>query len=202
MSTIATRKKVASRHRGQAPREENIFVEAFDTNLGWMAIAWSQDLLHGVVFGHTSRRNAEIALVRTLQNGATRGGVSSLATSSDLPPWVDKLVDHLQRFAHGEEVDFSKVPVATDHLTDFGRRVVAACRAIRWGHTRSYGELAAKCGANGAARAVGTVMAKNRFPLVVPCHRVLGAGGALGGYSAPQGLQMKRRLLAMEADSE
>jgi methylated-DNA-[protein]-cysteine S-methyltransferase len=95
-------------------------------------------------------------------------------------------------------VDFSDVPLALDHLTSFGRRVVAACRRIRWGQTRSYGELASECGAAGAARAVGTVMAKNRYPLIVPCHRVLAARGALGGYSAPDGLRMKRRLLAME----
>ena len=95
-------------------------------------------------------------------------------------------------------MDFSDVPLALDHLTPFGRRVVAACRRIPWGQTRSYGELAAECGSPGAARAVGSVMAKNRYPLIVPCHRVLAAGGELGGYSAPDGLKMKRRLLAME----
>jgi methylated-DNA-[protein]-cysteine S-methyltransferase len=62
----------------------------------------------------------------------------------------------------------------------------------------TYGDLAAAIGSPGAARAVGSVMARNCFPLIVPCHRVLGAGGSLGGYSAPDGLRMKRRLLAME----
>ena len=109
------------------------------------------------------------------------------------------LVDGLRRFADGEPVDFSGAPIAQDHLTPFARRVVAACRRIRWGQATSYGELAAKCGAAGAARAVGSVMAKNRFPLVVPCHRVLAASGKLGGYSAPGGLTTKRRLLEMEA---
>ena len=99
----------------------------------------------------------------------------------------------------GEPVDFADVPLALDHLTPFGRRVIAACRRFLGDSTRSYGELAAECGSPGAARAVGSVMAKNRYPLIVPCHRVLAAGGELGGYSAPDGLKMKRRLLAMES---
>jgi methylated-DNA-[protein]-cysteine S-methyltransferase len=122
--------------------------------------------------------------------------------SGDLPSWAAELVDDLCRFAAGEPIDFSEVPLDLDHLTPFGRSVVAACRQIRWGKVRSYGQLAAQCGSPGAARAVGTVMAKNRFPLIVPCHRVLAAGGALGGYSAPDGLEMKRRLLAMEGHSQ
>ena len=77
-------------------------------------------------------------------------------------------------------------------------RVIAACRRIPWGETRSYGDLATECGSPGAARAVGSVMAKNRYPLIVPCHRVLAAGGDIGGYSAADGLVMKRRLLAAE----
>jgi methylated-DNA-[protein]-cysteine S-methyltransferase len=116
----------------------------------------------------------------------------------EAPGWVRELVDDLQRFAAGEEVEFADVRVALDHLTPFARRIVAACRRIGWGRVSSYGELAARCGSPGAARAVGSVMAKNRYPLVVPCHRVLASGGGLGGYSAPEGLQMKRRLLAME----
>jgi methylated-DNA-[protein]-cysteine S-methyltransferase len=173
-------------------------IEAFETELGWMAISWRDDALHGVAFGHTTRRNAEIALARSMRTLHVYGRFASQGSSQDTPNWVKELVDGLQRFADGEPVDFSDMPLALDHLTPFGRRVVAACRRIGWGQTRSYGELASECGASGAARAVGTVMAKNRYPLVVPCHRVLAAGGALGGYSAPDGLRMKRRLLAME----
>jgi methylated-DNA-[protein]-cysteine S-methyltransferase len=105
----------------------------------------------------------------------------------------------LQRFAEGERVEFSDVPLATEHLSRFAKRVVAACRAVPWGQVTTYGDLAAVCGSSGAARAVGSVMARNRYPLVVPCHRVLASGGGLGGYSAPDGLHMKRRLLALES---
>jgi methylated-DNA-[protein]-cysteine S-methyltransferase len=177
---------------------ECTYIEAFETELGWMAIAWREDALQGVAFGHSTRRNAEIALARSLRMWHPRSSVTGHDASHHTPVWVKDLIDGLARFSEGEPVDFSDAPLAIDHLTSFGRRVVAACRRIGWGHTRSYGELASACGAPGAARAVGTVMAKNRYPLIVPCHRVLAAGGALGGYSAPDGLRMKRRLLAME----
>jgi methylated-DNA-[protein]-cysteine S-methyltransferase len=73
-----------------------------------------------------------------------------------------------------------------------------ACRRIGYGQTISYGQLAASVGAPGAARAVGTCMATNPLPLVVPCHRVIPAAGPPGFYSAPGGCRMKQRLLAME----
>jgi methylated-DNA-[protein]-cysteine S-methyltransferase len=174
-------------------------IETFETELGWTAIAWREDALRGVAFGHTSRRNVEIAIARSLRMLRQQGALSGHNALHDVPGWAKELIDGLRRFAAGEPVDFSDVPLATDHYTTFGCRVAAACRRIPWGQTRSYGELAAECGAPGAARAVGTVMAKNRYPLVVPCHRVLAAGGALGGYSAPDGLRMKRRLLKMES---
>ena len=67
------------------------------------------------------------------------------------------------------------------------------------GETVSYAELAGRAGSPNAARAVGGVMAGNRVPLLVPCHRVVGAGGRLGGFSAPTGVELKKRLLALEA---
>jgi methylated-DNA-[protein]-cysteine S-methyltransferase len=198
ITTVNRSKRAAARRADVVSHDRPTTVEAFETDLGWMAIAWREDVLQGVVFGHASRRNAGIALARTLRMLQPHGRLAGGGQSSDMPHWVKELVDGLQRFAEGEAVDFSDVPLALDHLTPFARRVVAACRRIRWGQTRAYGDLATECEAPGAARAVGSVMAKNRFPLVVPCHRVLAAGGALGGYSAPDGLRMKRRLLAME----
>jgi methylated-DNA-[protein]-cysteine S-methyltransferase len=171
---------------------------AFPTSLDWMAVAWQDDMLRGLVFGYASRRQAAVALARMpwLPNQFWRLlGEGQLA---EQPVWLREVVARLQRYADGEPVDFSEVPLATDHLTAFARRVVAACRRVRWGQVSTYGDLAAECGSPGAARAVGSVMAKNCFPLIVPCHRVLASGGGLGGYSAPDGLRMKRRLLAME----
>ena len=95
-------------------------------------------------------------------------------------------------------MDFSGVQLDLSHLTSFQERVIQRCRAIPYGVTLNYGELARQAGSPRAARAVGNVMATNRFPLVVPCHRVVGANGALGGYSAPNGLAIKVRLLRNE----
>jgi methylated-DNA-[protein]-cysteine S-methyltransferase len=82
----------------------------------------------------------------------------------------------------------------------FQRRVLAELVKVRFGHTLSYGELALRAGKPGAARAVGGAMAKNPIPLVVPCHRVLAAGGKIGGFGG--GLTLKRALLALESAAE
>ena len=119
----------------------------------------------------------------------------------DVPRWVGNLIAKLKLYAAGENIGFADAPLSLDHLTTFGAKVIARCREIPWGATSTYGDLAGAAGSPGAARAVGSVMAKNRYPLIVPCHRVLSAGGAIGGYSARDGLTMKRRLLAMEGAS-
>jgi methylated-DNA-[protein]-cysteine S-methyltransferase len=178
--------------------EPHISTVVFSTALDWMAVAWQDDALRGVAFGHASRRQAAVALARKPWMPTQFSRLLGEGQLADAPPWVRDVVARLRRFAEGEPVDFASMPLALDHLSPFARRVVAACRRLGWGQVTTYGDLAAACGSPGAARAVGSVMARNCFPLVVPCHRVLGAGGALGGYSAPDGLRMKKRLLAME----
>lgn len=111
---------------------------------------------------------------------------------------LPELAKDLQQYFAGREVCFD-VRLDCGEATDFQVDVWHACRAIRYGQTASYGELAQRVGHPGAARAVGTTMANNRFPIVVPCHRVIHSGGGLGGYSGPGGTTFKRKLLAMEA---
>ncbi|GIS60136.1 MAG: hypothetical protein CM1200mP2_23610 [Planctomycetaceae bacterium] len=74
-------------------------------------------------------------------------------------------------------------------------------RQVGYGQTTSYGEVARKIGRPGAARAVGTAMANNTVPILIPCHRVIAASGRLGGFSAPRGTRLKQRLLDLEADA-
>src|SRR5207248_54529 len=112
--------------------------------------------------------------------------------------WVAEIAERLQSYAAGRDERFDDVPVDLSHLSAFQNRVVRACRRIDRGRVRSYGELAAAAGAPGAARAVGNVMAQNRYPIIVPCHRVVGSAGSLGGFSARDGVSMKRRMLEME----
>jgi methylated-DNA-[protein]-cysteine S-methyltransferase len=153
--------------------------------------------LAGVAFGRRSGAIAENYLAKQLaKSNIAKGQVNESAADERLAAAV---LDRLQRYAGGEPVDLGDIPIVLQHLSPFQRRVVAACRAIPYGSQRTYGDLARAAGRPGAARAVGQVMAGNRVPLVVPCHRVVAAGGGVGGFSAPQGLKMKRRLLAMEA---
>ena len=170
----------------------------FLTELGWMGLAWRESTVVGLVFGHPSQDTARSALRRLLRLSEPRPFVVGRGNKVTTTRTVEQLVDRLCLFTAGEPVDFADVSIDTEHLTPFARRVTAACRRLGWGETCTYGQLAAACGSPDAARAVGQVMAANRYPLIVPCHRVLAAGGRLGGYSAPQGLAMKRRLLAME----
>ncbi len=100
-------------------------------------------------------------------------------------------------YRHGRET-FNDVRVDLSHATPFSLRVYDACRAIPAGETRTYGELAVTAGSPGASRAVGSAMARNRVPIVIPCHRVVGASGRLCGFSAPGGLETKQSLLDLE----
>ena len=93
-------------------------------------------------------------------------------------------------------IDRFSLPLAPGG-TEFQRRVWRALAAIPYGETRTYGEIAVA--AHSVARAVGGACGANPIPIVVPCHRVVSAGGRLGGWSGGGGLETKRRLLAFEA---
>ena len=96
----------------------------------------------------------------------------------------------------GVAVSFGEVPIDPPFGTPFQRDVWEAARAIPFGQTATYGELAVRVGRPGTARAVGSALGLNPVCIVVPCHRVLATGGKLGGFSA--GLDWKRRLLRLE----
>lgn len=104
----------------------------------------------------------------------------------------------ISTYFEGKRVEFSDIPLDMSRLTPAQQAIYAALRLVPYGETTTYGELAARIGQPGAARAVGMAMARNPWPLVVPCHRVLAKGGALHGFSAPGGLDTKRRMLVME----
>jgi methylated-DNA-[protein]-cysteine S-methyltransferase len=157
----------------------------FETALGWIALVGQGETLHGLTFGHDSPRSAVLAL-------------GDQADGAGPQPWKTPLERRLKRFARGEREDFADVRVDPFWTSDFQARVLAHCRRIPYGERSSYAQVAALAGSPGAARAVGSVMRKNRAPLVIPCHRVVGSGG-LGGYSGAAGLTTKQRLLELEA---
>jgi methylated-DNA-[protein]-cysteine S-methyltransferase len=107
-----------------------------------------------------------------------------------------ELGERLSAWFEGSRDDFLDVELELDWATPFTRALVDALRSVPYGDTVTYGELAALAGRPGAARAAGTFCARNRFAVVVPCHRVVGAAG-LGGYGS-LGLDYKQRLLDLE----
>ena len=159
----------------------------FETDLGWVGVR-----------GRAGDSGGEPVCEAVTMGHATAAGAATVAAGEPAGDWHPALADAVARFAAGEPVDLSRFPVPAPP-TRFARRVVAELRRVPRGETVSYQQLAARAGSVGAARAVGGVMRTNRVPLLVPCHRVVGAGGRLGGFSAPTGIDLKKRLLALEA---
>ena len=179
-----TAKKAAGSQNGR----ETEACCAFTTELGAMALAWRASAVTRISIGHSSEAAALAAL-----------SSQEAKPTHDLPEFVQELIQRLQSYAAGDRsVTFGDVPLEQSHLSPFQKQVVNRCRRITAGETRTYGELADLAGHPGAARAVGSVMSSNRYPIVVPCHRVVGSAGSLGGFSAPQGIGLKERMLILE----
>jgi methylated-DNA-[protein]-cysteine S-methyltransferase len=162
----------------------SVYVTAVETALGWMALAWGPAGLVELTLPLPAREDA-------LQRLRARRPVVLAAE----PPDVADLAETLRCYFQGQPVAFD-TPLDQRCLTPFQRRVYKLTRAIPWGETRTYGDLARAAGSPGAARAVGQCMARNPWPILVPCHRVVGSDGRLTGYGG--GLDMKRWLLDME----
>ncbi|MFT4557605.1 MAG: methylated-DNA-[protein]-cysteine S-methyltransferase [Planctomycetaceae bacterium] len=168
-------------------------LSVFETQMGWLAIAARDGVLTRVKIGHPSEDMALQGFV--VEEGLTDARI-------ELQDWNPELRDQLTRYADGEPVSFDNVELTWPKpLTRFRKRVISEVRRISWGNKLTYGEVAKRAGSSGAARAVGTAMSTNRFPFVVPCHRVVGSGGGLGGFTAPGGIGLKERLLMMENGS-
>lgn len=161
-------------------------VAVFPTELGWFALAGSDDIVDRLMIGHRSERQVRAACA------------ASPFSDEEEFDWHPELRIRLQRYAEGELDRFDDVTVRDTATTRFQRQVLRTVRSIRFGETVTYGELAALSGSPSAARAVGAVMARNQVPIVFPCHRVVAAGGGLGGFSAPDGLNLKQRMLKLE----
>lgn len=152
-------------------------------------------------WGHLGVVAQEDALVG-LHLPATRGEISSyiqrrwplaVGVKSAMP----ELEEQLHAYFSGKRTSF-RVKVALDAVPPFRKKVYEACRKIPYGKTASYRDLAGMTGSPGASRAVGGAMANNPIPLVIPCHRVLRSDGSIGGFSSPQGISQKIRLLELE----
>ena len=122
----------------------------------------------------------------------------AFACPTPFPTWLDRTMAMLRLYCEGRVVHFRGVPIDWSGFQPFLRLVLKACRSVPFGKTVSYQELAQKIGRPRAVRAVARALATNPLPIVIPCHRVVRKNGNLGGYSAPGGIALKRRLLQME----
>jgi methylated-DNA-[protein]-cysteine S-methyltransferase len=111
---------------------------------------------------------------------------------------LDAVRPVLEALIAGRRVDASKVELDLADRPAWDRAVLGAVRRIGWGETASYGEIARRIGEPGAARAVGQALGRNPIPIIIPCHRVLGSGHWIGGFSAYGGTTTKERLLELE----
>jgi methylated-DNA-[protein]-cysteine S-methyltransferase len=163
--------------------------DVFETARGFVAIAWSARGVTSLRLPTGSPAAAEQALF-------TRVGRPVRATP---PPAIAAVVAAVQRYFAGDRVELGGVAVDLGEPEPFSARVYAHIRTLGWGETTTYGAIAKALGAGPeAARDVGKAMAANPIPLIVPCHRVLAAGGKLGGFSAPGGTDTKLWMLDNE----
>jgi methylated-DNA-[protein]-cysteine S-methyltransferase len=180
----------ANEQTGSDPMSEGAqHYHVFESAMGFCAIAWSDA---GVARFQLPTKGADTAdrLMRRRAFGAELGAP---------PEEVAAVIEAAKRYFAGEEMDFSQVRLDLAGQDAFFAQIYGALRRVGWGRTTTYGALAKEVGAGReAARDVGEAMARNPAPLIVPCHRVLAAGGKIGGFSAPGGSKTKARMLELE----
>lgn len=161
----------------------------FDTAIGACGIAWNAQAIAAVQLPETTREGTLGRLCRPF------GAVAQ----SPPPLFVEQAIARIQALLQGERDDLLDLPLDFSAVPEFHRRVYEAARAIPPGEVLTYGEVARRIGEPGAARAVGQALGRNPFAPVVPCHRVLAAGGRSGGFSAEGGAETKLKMLEIEA---
>ena len=161
----------------------------FETANGFCGIAWNHV---GITRFRLPDKTAEAATRNLLRHVPD-------AEPGTPPQSVADVIAAAKRYFAGEKIDFSDVAVDLGEQDELFTRIYAAARRLGYGETTTYGTLAKQLGGDWEmARDVGQAMAKNPVPLIIPCHRVLAAGGKMGGFSAPGGADSKVRMLELE----
>jgi len=172
--------------------EHPIHHTLFPTAIGICGVAWSERGLTALALPERE----EAATEKRLR------GKSHSAGRAAPPPAIAQAIALIQKYCAGERVDFAAVPLDLSAVDPDRRRIYQTMRALGYGETTTYGALARRTGAAEsdweAARNIGAAMGRNPLPIVVPCHRVLAAGGKLGGFSAYGGTTTKEALLTLE----
>lgn len=160
----------------------------FETALGWMSVAWRANAITRLCTPQSNKAAIEARLSRH----------GSPADADTLPPKIIAAIHLLKRYAAGETVDFSGVEVDLGDVDAFHLAIYEAARRLGFGETTTYGGLATAAGHPGMAQQTGQALGQNAVPIIVPCHRILAAGGKIGGFSAPGGSRTKEILLTLE----
>lgn len=157
-----------------------------DTAIGTFGIAWTDKGLARVALPGRDRAGTELWISRDpAEPGFPDGPVAGLP-------------ERIKSYADGAHEDFSEIPLDLDGVPLFNRQAYAELLKVDYGATTTYGAIARALGDVALSRAVGQAMGANPIPLVIPCHRVLGADGKAGGFSSQGGVTAKMRMLALE----
>jgi methylated-DNA-[protein]-cysteine S-methyltransferase len=157
------------------------------TDFGPVGLAWSDRGLIRLQLPDTDEELTRTRLLRRLD-----------ATEASPPTWLEPTVAALKDYFAGVKVDLSGSPLDLDGVPELQQSLYREMLKLSWGETITYGGLAERIGAPGAAQAVGQAMGKNPIPIIIPCHRVLASGNTLGGFSAPGGTKTKLKLFEIE----
>jgi len=161
----------------------------FETPVGFCGLVWGE---HGICGVDLPGRDQAATRARLLRR---HPGAKETPPPADIAAARDAIVALLK----GENRDLSDITLDTRDLPALNRQVYEIARTIAPGATLTYGEIALRLGDRMLAQEVGQALGKNPYPIIVPCHRVLASGGKIGGFSAPTGIALKRKLLAIES---
>ena len=162
----------------------------FETSIGRCGIAWNE---RGVTCLQLPERDARATRARLLKRLA-----AGSEHDTQPGPVIQEAIDAICELLAGQPHDLLSIQLDMQDVPEFAQKVYRAARLIPPGATQTYGELARRIGSPGAARAVGHALGQNPFAIIVPCHRVLAAGGGIGGFSAQGGVRTKWRMLEIE----
>jgi methylated-DNA-[protein]-cysteine S-methyltransferase len=166
--------------------EKQYQYDLFKTPWGWFGVLGTGDGLLRIQLPDTDKEAVKSMLLKGLEGAKHNKTAFSVLKT--------KIIDYYQ----GKPVDFRDIKVKIDAFTPFQQTVLCTLRRVKAGKTITYRQLADKSGRGRAARAIGSVMAANPLPLVIPCHRVIKSDGSLGHFSGPGGPQTKKRMLDLE----
>lgn len=160
----------------------------FDTPLGRCGVAWTEDGVIGVQLPEKTIAQTRLRLLRHCPEA-----------DEEVPPRaIERAIADIKALLNGEKKTLRAIRLDMGYVAEFNARVYETTRAIPPGTTRTYGEIARAVGKPDAARAVGQALGRNPFPIIVPCHRVIGADGRLVGFSANGGVITKLKMLEIE----